>query len=108
MMDKFLTESSLTEIKENAELIEQRIDQNVGHIQTFMELREQLTEFINLPRQHQDLNLTVTKLENSLTELQRQAKDTTRELEHIDQIHKRSESIQNEMLAKQETGDLNF
>ena len=32
MMDKFLTESSLTEIKENAELIEQRIDQNVGHI----------------------------------------------------------------------------
>ena len=40
MMDKFLTESSLTEIKENAELIEQRIDQNVGHIKTFMDLRE--------------------------------------------------------------------
>ena len=33
-------------------------------------MREQLTEFINLPRQHQDLNLTVTKLENSLTTIE--------------------------------------
>ena len=67
-----------------------------------------MTEFINLPRQHQDLNLTVTKLENSMAELQRQANDTTRELEHLEDIHKRSEAITHEMLEKQETGELNF
>ena len=108
MMAKFLTEGSLTELKENNEIIEAKIDQNFVHIKSILDLRDSLTEFINLPRQHQDLNLTVTRLENSFSELQRQANDTTRELEKIEDLHKRSENIQNEMLAKQETGDLNF
>ena len=71
MMNKFLTESSLTELKENNEIIEQRIDQQAIHLKSILDMRDQMTEFINLPRQHQDLNLTVTKIENSLTELQR-------------------------------------
>ena len=108
MRNKFLTESSLTELKENNEIIEQRIDQQAIHLKSILDMRDQMTEFINLPRQHQDLNLTVTKIENSLTELQRQANDTTRELEHLEDIHKRSEAVTNEMLEKQETGELNF
>ena len=69
MMAKFLTEGSLTELKENNEIIEAKIDQNFVHIKSILDLRDSLTEFINLPRQHQDLNLTVTRLENSFSEL---------------------------------------
>ena len=69
MMEKFLTEGSLTELKETNAIIEARIDQNFVHIKSILDLRDSLTEFINLPRQHQDLNLTVTRLENSFSEL---------------------------------------
>lgn len=69
MMQKFLTEASLTELKESNEIIEAKIDQNFVHIKSILDLRDSLTEFINLPRQHQDLNLTVTRLENSFSEL---------------------------------------
>ena len=50
MMEKFLTEGSLTELKENNSIIEAKIDQNFVHIKSILDLRDSLTEFINLPR----------------------------------------------------------
>ena len=50
MMEKFLTEGSLTELKETNAIIEARIDQNFVHIKSILDLRDSLTEFINLPR----------------------------------------------------------
>ena len=50
MMEKFLTEGSLTELKENNQIIEARIDQNFVHIKSILDLRDSLTEFMNLPR----------------------------------------------------------
>ena len=49
-MEKFLTEGSLTELKETNAIIEARIDQNFVHIKSILDLRDSLTEFINLPR----------------------------------------------------------
>ena len=50
MMEKFLTEGSLTELKETNQIIEARIDQNFVHIKSILDLRDSLTEFMNLPR----------------------------------------------------------
>ena len=108
MMDKCLSHSDLTEIHEHIDTLEARIDANANQIKINTEVRESIVEFANLPKQIQDMSLSVTQLENGQTDASRQLDQNIKRIDNIESTLKRSQNIQNEMMAKQEVGELSF
>ena len=108
VMNKCLTHSDLSEIHEHINALENRIDANANQIKINAEVRETIVEFANFPKQINEMQLNVTRMENSQTDILRIFDQNAKRMDQIDNAMKRSQNIQNEMMSKQEVGELSF
>ena len=107
-MNKCLTTSDLNEVNDYVSQLEARIDANANQIAINSEIRDQIVEVSTMPKQMQELSLNLLKLENNITENMRIVDNNTKRLDNFEVVLKRSEGIKDEMMAKQEVGELCF
>ena len=107
-MGKTLTQSDLTAVNDTIESLSDRIDRNVKQIFINSEIRDNIIEVAGLPKKLQETQFEVLKIEHNQTEQDRRVEMNNKRINEIETMMKRSDSIQNEVLAKQETGELTF
>ena len=108
VMDKCLTHSDLNEVNEYISQLSAKIEANYNQIQINSEIRESIVEVSSMPKKLQEVEMQLLTMENNWTEQQRAVDHNNKRLTGFEQTLKRSQNIQDDMLAKQEVGELSF
>ena len=107
-MAKTLTQSDISDIKDQVESLSDRIETNSRQIAINSEIHDNIVLVAGLPKKLQEMSYSLLKIENNQTETDRRVEMNNKRLEELETTLKRSNSIHAEMLKKQETGELTF
>ena len=92
-MAKCLTTSDLNEVNDNINSLLHRIDSNSAQISLNTEIKDNIIEVSHMPKQIQDLSLSVLRIENDNVEKERKVANNKKRLDEMEKIFNRSQNI---------------